>query len=105
MGLSSLTKQGRERPDLGLAIELGRRIRAEREALGMSQAELGRPLTRAYISQVESGRTLPSLPALLHLAARLGVEPGLLLRSRQAGPRGYTPADVISDPFDRPPPG
>ena len=103
MGLSRLTKQRSDGSSPDLAVELGRRIRASREALGMSQAELGRPLTRAYVSQVEAGRTLPSLPALLHLAQRLGVEPGLLLQSRQAGLRRYTPADGTSHSLDRPP--
>lgn len=105
MGLSSLTKQRPAGPPPDLAIELGRRIRLAREALGMSQAELGRPLTRAYVSQVESGRTLPSLPALLHLAERLGVAPGLLLQSRQADPPGYTRGDGITNSLDRPPSG
>jgi transcriptional regulator with XRE-family HTH domain len=105
MGLSRLTKQRRVGSGPDLAVELGGRIRAAREALGMSQTELGRPLTRAYVSQVESGRTLPSLPALLHLAERLGVAPGLLLQSRQAGRQGYTRDDGISDPLDRPPSG
>lgn len=105
MGLSSLTKHRPDGSSPDLAVELGHRIRVAREALGMSQAELGRPLTRAYVSQVESGRTLPSLPALLHLAERLGVAPGLLLQSRQAGQRGYTRADGSSHPLGRPPPG
>jgi transcriptional regulator with XRE-family HTH domain len=105
MGLSSLTKQHSESSSPDLAVELGRRIRSAREALGMSQSELGRPLTRGYVSQVESGRTLPSLPALLHLAERLGVAPGLLLQSRQAGPRAYTRVDGTTDPFDRTPAG
>jgi transcriptional regulator with XRE-family HTH domain len=104
MGLSSLTKQPLG-PDLDLAHALGRRIRAVREAREMSQAELGRPLTRAYVSQVESGRTLPSLTALLHLASRLGVEPGWLLQSRQAGHGLYTPRDGTSHQVDRPPSG
>ena len=91
MALSSLTKQSTGR-DGQLAADLGRRIRAARIARGMSQAELGRPLTRAYVSQVESGQTLPSLPALLHLASRLGVDPGWLLSSTDSGLRQYTPA-------------
>jgi transcriptional regulator with XRE-family HTH domain len=39
----------------------------------MSQQELGFPLTRAYVSAVECGRVVPSLPALQHMADRLGV--------------------------------
>ena len=39
----------------------------------MTQAALGAPLTRAFVSAVETGRTVPSLPALALLADRLGV--------------------------------
>jgi transcriptional regulator with XRE-family HTH domain len=91
MALSSETKQ-RPQPELLLALEIGRQIRLERIARGMSQADLGRPFTRAYVSQVESGRTLPSLPALFHLADRLGVDPCNLLPSRPGDQRRYTPA-------------
>jgi transcriptional regulator with XRE-family HTH domain len=45
----------------------------------MTQAELGAPLTRSYVSAVERGRTVPSVPALAHMAARLGTNPGYLL--------------------------
>jgi transcriptional regulator with XRE-family HTH domain len=38
-------------------------------------------MTRAYISQVEAGRTLPSLPALIFLAERLGTSADEILRS------------------------
>ncbi len=38
-------------------------------------------MTRAYISQVESGRTLPSLPALIVLAERLGTSADEILRA------------------------
>jgi transcriptional regulator with XRE-family HTH domain len=91
MALSSEPKQ-RPQSDLLLALEIGRRIRLERISRGMSQADLGRPFTRAYVSQVESGRTLPSLPALFHLADRLGVDPCSLLPSRPSDQRRYTHA-------------
>jgi len=103
MALSSLTKQSPGR-DGQLAADLGRRIRTARIALGMSQAELGRPFTRAYVSQVESGQTLPSLPAFLHLARRLGVDPCLLLVSTDSGLGQYTPAHDRIDPIRRAPP-
>lgn len=89
MALSSQTKQ-RPDGDLLLAIEIGRLIRLERVSRGMSQADVGRPLTRAYVSQVESGRTLPSIPALFHLADRLGVDPCRLLPSRPSDQGRYT---------------
>jgi transcriptional regulator with XRE-family HTH domain len=59
--------------DPGLRRALGAEIRVRRIGRGLSQAALGWPLTRAYVSSVEGGRTVPSLPALVHLAGRLGV--------------------------------
>lgn len=100
MPLSSETKQ-RPPSDVLLALEIGRRLRTERISRGMSQADLGRPLTRAYVSQVESGRTLPSIPALFHLAERLGIDPCLLLPSRPADQRQYTHAHDESHTLNR----
>jgi transcriptional regulator with XRE-family HTH domain len=104
MALSSLTKQS-QRSEATLAVEVGRRIRAARLASGMSQAQLGDPLTRAYVSQVESGQTLPSLTALVHLAERLGIDPCLLLPSRGSGPRQYTRTHASLHPLGRAPSG
>jgi transcriptional regulator with XRE-family HTH domain len=59
-----------------LDIELGRRIRARRRALGMTQSELAAPLTKSYVSAVENGHVLPSLRTLRLLADRLGVRIG-----------------------------
>ncbi|MDQ6793324.1 MAG: helix-turn-helix domain-containing protein [Chloroflexota bacterium] len=39
----------------------------------MTQAALGAPLTRGFVSAVETGGTVPSLPALALLADRLEV--------------------------------
>jgi transcriptional regulator with XRE-family HTH domain len=100
MALSSEPKQ-RPPSDLLLALEIGRRIRTERISRGMSQAALGRPLTRAYVSQVESGHTLPSIPALFHLAERLGIDPCLLLPSRPTNQRRYTHAHDGSHALNR----
>jgi transcriptional regulator with XRE-family HTH domain len=77
MDLSSQTKQSGGGD--GFAVGLGRRIRAARLARGMTQAELGAPFTRAYVSQVEAGLTVPSLWAFVHLAERLGAAPCELL--------------------------
>jgi transcriptional regulator with XRE-family HTH domain len=65
-----------EDPD---AVILGSRIRELRIRAGLTQAELGLPMTRSFVSAVEHGRALPSLPALLLIAARLGVPVGELL--------------------------
>jgi transcriptional regulator with XRE-family HTH domain len=77
--LSSIAKHS---PHDGLrGGALGREIRRRRLALGLSQGELGRPLTRAFVSAVERGHCLPSLAALVHFAGRLGVSAGELLDS------------------------
>jgi transcriptional regulator with XRE-family HTH domain len=104
MALSSLTKQS-QRTEATLAVEVGQRIRAARLASGMSQARLGDPLTRAYVSQVESGQTLPSLTAFLHLADRLGIDPCLLLPSRGSGRRQYTRTHASLHSLGRAPSG
>jgi transcriptional regulator with XRE-family HTH domain len=54
-------------------VAIGRELRRERRARGLTQASLGAPLTRAFISAVERGKTVPSIPALALLADRLDV--------------------------------
>jgi transcriptional regulator with XRE-family HTH domain len=61
----------------GIGLELRRR----RLEANLSQANVSFPMTRAYISQVEAGRTLPSLPALIVMAERLGTSADEILRS------------------------
>lgn len=54
-------------------MELGRRIREARLALGLSQRELcGDEITRNMLSQIENGTARPSLDTLRYLASRLG---------------------------------
>jgi len=64
-----------------LRSSLGLEIRRRRLEAKLSQASMGIPLTRAFISQVEAGRTLPSLPALIVLAERLGTSADEILKS------------------------
>ena len=59
--------------DPGVRRALGRELRRRRLERAMTQGELGLPLTRAYVSAVEAGRTVPSLPALQHMLDRLQV--------------------------------
>ena len=61
------------------ARTLGSELRRLRLGRGMTQSDLGRPLTRAFVSSVESGRTVPSLAALLHMVERLDLPPGAVL--------------------------
>lgn len=67
------------RPDEPGATTLGSRIRELRTRAGLTQAELGAPMTRSFVSAVEHGRAVPSLPALVLICARLGVPVGELL--------------------------
>src|SRR5450759_2885443 len=100
MRLSSIY-QHRPRNDLPGVATLGSRIRELRHRAGLTQAELGSPMTRSYVSAVEHGRALPSLPALLLIAARLGVPVGELLEQMEwTGRDTYTGADAAN----RPPP-
>lgn len=78
-----------------MARELGRRVRAARITRGMTQAQAGYPLSRAFVSLVERGETLPSLASILWLAGRLGIEVEDLLHGLRAlGSQPRTVDDV-----------
>ena len=63
-----------------LARAIGARIRAARQAAGLTQQELaGDRYTKAYISALELGHAKPSMAALDYLAPRLGTRPDRLL--------------------------
>jgi transcriptional regulator with XRE-family HTH domain len=81
MGKASITNLLAPDRAQNLRSSLGSEVRRRRLAAHLSQVELSAPLTRAYISQVESGRTLPSLPALILLAERLGTSAHEILES------------------------
>ena len=73
MRLSTIAKHSLAGARSPFALSIGAEIRRLRVARGMSQSELGRPLTRSFVSSVEAGNAMPSLPALILLTARLGV--------------------------------
>ena len=79
MAESSISKLVGPRANSEYAVSLGRAIRERRRARGLTQTELGRPLTKGFVSEVERGRSLPSLRALTLLAHRLGVPVSELL--------------------------
>jgi transcriptional regulator with XRE-family HTH domain len=60
---------------------LGAEIRRRRMAMGLSQDSVGKPLSRAFLSSVESGRSVPSLPSLLMIARRLNSTGAAILAS------------------------
>lgn len=57
-----------------LLTELGRRVRAVREARALSLAELARgaEVSRRYLTELESGRANPSIEVVARLARQLG---------------------------------
>lgn len=57
-----------------LAVYLGQKVRERREQIGMTQETLANTLdvTPLYVSAIENGRRLPSLPLFLTLANTLG---------------------------------
>jgi transcriptional regulator with XRE-family HTH domain len=81
--------------DSGLPFALGEEIRRLRLDRGLTQTELGWPLTRAYVSSVERGRCVPSVVALLLFATRLRVPAGELLNAVNFDlPARYNSADA-----------
>jgi osmotically inducible protein OsmC len=71
------------RPAVKAALDaLGTRLRAERLSQGLRLADVAAmcDLSEAYISRIESGERLPSLPAFLTLAAVYGRDPTDMVR-------------------------
>ncbi len=64
------------------AREFGRRVRALRERLGVSQEALGEraQLHRTYVGRLERGELNPSLHNILRVATGLGVDATDLVR-------------------------
>ncbi len=60
-----------------LARRLGARIKEVREQTGQTQEKLAWScdFSKAYLSQIEAGKRLPSIGAVVQIAKRLGVEP------------------------------
>ena len=76
--------------------QFGSNVRRIREALGMTQEELGEAsgLDRSYIGGIERGERNPTLTAIIQLASALRVWPGRLFE-------GYTSPVGASDNPDR----
>lgn len=73
MRKSSIPKHFPPDRRLALAEAIGAELRRLRRRRGLTQGELGRPFTRAFVSAVELGYTIPSVPALVTLTERLGI--------------------------------
>lgn len=74
-----------------VAEQVGAAVRARRRSLGLTLEAVGRRtgLSKSFLSQVESGRTNPTLGTLTRLALALGATPAALL----GGPAAPGPAD------------
>jgi transcriptional regulator with XRE-family HTH domain len=72
--------------------EFGLRLKALREARGMSQAQLAKMATvsRGYLSRVELGMQSPTLHVIERLAAALAVRPLELLEDQARTERRST---------------
>lgn len=79
-------RQERSR-DLAIAKAFGERVREVRLDAGLSQEALAEAagLHPTFISNVERGYRVPSVPTLLRLAAGLRVAPGELLNELETG--------------------
>ncbi len=103
MGKSSIAKQFGWGPRSAAAVELGHRVREQRRRCGLTQSQLGYPLSRSYVSALESGSTLPSLGTVWLLSQRLGVTVGQLIDGLNGGHReSYIPVNECqTDEGDR----
>jgi transcriptional regulator with XRE-family HTH domain len=81
MGKASITNLLPNGRATRFSASLGSELRRRRIAAQLSQDEMSPPLTRGFISQVELGRTMPSLPALIVMAERLGTSADEVLKS------------------------
>src|SRR5829696_3229194 len=69
---------------------VGERLRAAREAAGLSQRQLAFPgCSPAYISRIEAGDRIPSLQLLRELGRRLGVTEDYLATGEDQVPRNF----------------
>jgi len=73
MEKSSIAKHWAREHRAALAEAIGSELRRLRRRRGLTQGELGKPFTRAFVSAVELGYTIPSVSALLTLTERLGI--------------------------------
>lgn len=96
---------GRTKRRLPGAGEFGRRARAQREALGLSQMAFAEKvgLHFTYVSSVERGERNISLENILRFAMALGVDPselvvGLRPENASDGDPGKTPGPAVARP-------
>lgn len=79
------------------AMELGRRLRAERAASGRTIASVAQAagLSVPYIANLENGRGNPTVAALSRLAEALGLRLDVDLAADRAGPAATPDGEVL----------
>src|SRR5918997_5234648 len=81
---------------------VGERLRAAREAAGLSQRQLAfQGCSPAYISRIEAGDRIPSLQLLRELGRRLGVTEDYLATGSSSAPKTFVLLEAeIALPLD-----
>jgi len=82
-----------------LMAGIGQQLRAARLAMGMSVREMARrvDVSASFISQLELGKTMPSVGTLYSIASELGVSLDELMRTHQAGFEEESEAAVVPE--------
>ena len=102
MRSSTIAKHRAFGPDSEFACLLGAEIRRRRVELGLSQIQLANPLSKAFVSLIEHGRVVPSLPSLGLIADRLETSPAVLLLAVNRGwTEEYTDTHATSHTLPR----
>jgi transcriptional regulator with XRE-family HTH domain len=70
---STISKHSRWGARTPFACAVGQTLRSERHRLRLSQQELAGGFSAAFVSRVEQGDAVPSLPALAYMADRIGL--------------------------------
>lgn len=89
MATKQPSNQYRPKDEAEVAAEIGRRVRARREALGLSQEKLAHSIGLHYstVSHIERGDRSLRVISILRLAEGLGCDPAELVASIAAPPR------------------
>ena len=102
-GVTSSEAGLRARAGAARTEPLGDRVRRLRIAAGLTQSQLaaGR-FSKEYVSQIERGKTRPTVETIEWLAERLGVDPGLLASGVSSAERnrleaGLTRAEALAE--------
>jgi transcriptional regulator with XRE-family HTH domain len=87
--VSRTSRTAAPRASRAAALRLGERLRQLRVAAGLTQSDLaGDRFSKEYVSQIERGKTRPTVETIEWLAARLGVDAGFLANGVSTDQRG-----------------